>query len=61
MLTDDIHEIADEVSALRTMASSIDPNSVNEDFGWGLSKLLDHVISDLVALKEKTAKMEAGQ
>ena len=60
MITDDIYEIIVELKALRTLASGIDPHKAFEDFGWGLSNLLDHVIRDLKALKEEAA-IETGE
>ena len=52
---DDIQEISAEVSALGTLVNSIEPNNIDDQFGWGLSLLIGHIYDDLEALKERAA------
>jgi methenyltetrahydromethanopterin cyclohydrolase len=53
---DTLREIAAEVSALESMANSLDSSGVGEDFGWGLGMLLTHVCNDLAKLEKEILK-----
>jgi hypothetical protein len=51
-----LHEIAAEVSALQSMANSLDKDGVFQDFGWGMGRLLSHVRGDLAKLEKEMLK-----
>jgi hypothetical protein len=53
---DTLHEIAAEVSALQSMANSLDKDGVFNDFGWGMGRLLSHVRGDLAKLEKEMLK-----
>jgi hypothetical protein len=53
---DTLQEITAEVSTLKSMANSLDPSGVGEDFGWGLGMLLIHVLHDLSKLDKEIRK-----
>jgi hypothetical protein len=56
---DTVREITAEVPALESMAYGLDPNSVDEDLGMGLGRLLDHIRKDLLALEKEVQEEKA--
>ena len=53
---DTLHEITAEVSALQSMANSLDTDGLDKDFGWGLGRVLSHVCNDLAKLEKEMLK-----
>jgi hypothetical protein len=57
MVIDGISRITAEISALETMACTLDPNMIDDDFGYGLGMLFSHIRRELLDL-EKEAEEE---